>query len=104
MEDEVKDIWYNDLRCWVAYQIAKLYQNCDPILRVPILGDFIMDCLWHLSGWVSPFETQEGCLNPVMLEVMRERMEIPQEEFNEKLNEIKREREREELELPSKGG
>ena len=104
MEDEVKSTWYNEARCWGAYQVAKLYQNSHPVLAIPLMGNLVMDFLWHLSDWISPFPTAEGCLNPVMLEVLRERMGISQEEFNKKIEEIKKDREREELGLPHKGG
>ena len=102
--DEVKDTWYNNKRYWMAHQVARLYQNSHPILVVPFIGDLVMDFLWHLSDWVSPFPTIEGCLNPVMVEVIRERMGIPQEELNEKIEEIREDDEREELGLPLKGG
>lgn len=100
--EEVKVTWYNELRYRLSRQIAKLYQISSPVLWVPIIGNIVMDFLWHFSDWVSPFETPEGCLNPVMLEVIRERMGISQEEFNSKLQEIREEDERKELGLPPK--
>jgi hypothetical protein len=99
MNEDVKDTWYNDLRCWLSYQVAKLYQNSWPVLHIPF-GGFWMDLLWHLSNCLSPFPTEEGCLNPVMVEVIRERMGISQEEFNQKIEEIHSDNERKSLGLP----
>jgi len=97
---DIKDTWFNELKCYLAYHMAKLYQKSWPILSVPVIGEPIMTLLWKISDFISPFPTMEGCLNPIMLEVIRERMGIPDEEFNQKLEEIRKNSEREELGLP----
>lgn len=102
MENDVKENWYNGLRCQIAYWIAKLYQTCNPILAVPVIGELWMDLLFHLSDFISPFQTAEGCINPIMVEVIRERMGISSEDFNQKIKEAREDEERKSLGLPTK--
>lgn len=102
MENEVKENWYNSFRALIAYRIAKFYQVCNPVLAVPVIGELWMDLLYNLSDFISPFQTADGCINPVMVEVIGERMGISKEEFNQKLEEVKEDNERESLGLPPK--
>ena len=101
MDNKVKEIWFNRLRVRLSYWVAKAYQNSWLVLVLPS-GVFWVDFLWHLSNWLSPFPTEEGCLNPVMVEMIRERMGISHEEFNAKIKEIRTEEERKSLGLPPK--
>ena len=82
MEKDIKENWYNGLRCFISYWIAKFYQICNPILVIPIIGELWMDFLFHLSDFISPFQTAEGCINPIMVEVIIERMGISKDEFS----------------------
>lgn len=100
MNNDIKDTWLSKVRCELAYRVAKLYQKSWPLLSVPIIGEPIMTLLWKLSDFISPFPAMEGCINPVMIEAIRERMGISSEEFNQKIMEIKKNSEREELGLP----
>lgn len=101
MDNEVKETWFNELRCRLSYWVAKAYQNSWRVLDIPF-GELWMNFLWHLSDWLSPFPTAEGYLNPIMVEVIRERMGISQEEFNAKIEEVSSEEERKQLGLPPK--
>ena len=100
MNSDIKDNWFNELRCELACHVAKLYQKSSPVLSVPVIGEPIMNLLWNLSDFISPFPTIEGCINPIMMEVIRERMGVPSEEFYQNLEEIRKNSEREELGLP----
>ena len=102
MNDEVKDTWYNGLRCRLSYWAAKAYQNSSLVLDIP-LGWLWMDFLYNLSDWLSPFPTAQDCLNPIMVEVIRERMGISHEEFEAKIEEVRGQEERKQLGLPEKG-
>jgi len=100
--NEIKENWYNNLRALIAYWIARLYQASSPALALPVLGELWMDLLYYLSNFVSPFPTAEGCINPVMVEVIRERLGISKEEFTRKIEEGREDEERESLGLPAK--
>ena len=102
MGNEIKENWCNNLRALIAYWIAKFYQISNPVLSIPILGELWMDLLYHLCDFISPFETAEDCINPIMVVVIRERMGISEEEFNLKIEEIRNNDERESLGLPAK--
>lgn len=102
MENEVKENWYNELRALIAYRLARLYQFSNPVLALPIFGELWMNLLYKLSDFISPFQTAEGCINPIMVEVIRERMGIGKEEFNRKIKEAREDEERESLGIPTK--
>ena len=102
MNNEIKENWFNGIRCQLSYLVASIYQKSWILLYIPILGDLIMDFLWYFSKWLSPFPTYEGCIDSIMMHIIIKRSGIPEEEFYSKLNEIRENGERESLGLPKK--
>lgn len=85
------------MRIRIAYRIAELYQNCWFLAG---RFDLVLDFLWGLEKIISPMKAPEGYIDGIMADVIRRRAGISEEDWNSRLEKLRRNEEREELGLP----
>ena len=93
-------IW--NLQWYISYYIAVLYQKCWWTANIPIVEESWMDLLWWLCKVTYPEPVADEHIPASMIEVIRGRMGVPEEEFYGKLKKIHEDAEREKVGLPPK--
>ena len=90
----------SNLRILLSFIAAEVYQRSWRVMYLPVISTLWMDLWWWLCRTLYPEEVAEGCMAPTMVEVIRRRMGVSEEEFWGEIEKVKQDSEREEVGLP----